>query len=218
MWGWFYSRSEVVDSGSWRSVLGPYIASINMLKPWKDGLWMRQKVEETHTFDLIKLFTYPHMPPGLFAGHMKDKGGLGKGERERGIERERALLRPGTRREKVQWHAGRKSASDQQGLANQSVRRAASCSFWLERKEPRSRWCSPVPAVLQRKQKINKKNKKKERRKKKKMTIKETHPRLMWGRYCITFGLCVPVFSLAWFLMFCLALLCINIPGTWEYL
>lgn len=26
---------------------------------------------DSHTFDLIKLFTYPHMPPGPFAGHMK---------------------------------------------------------------------------------------------------------------------------------------------------
>lgn len=30
---------------------------------------------DSHTFDLIKLFTYPHMPPGSFAGHMKDRPG-----------------------------------------------------------------------------------------------------------------------------------------------
>lgn len=37
---------------------------------------------DSHTFDLIKLFTYPHMPPGLVAGHMKDRPGQRR-ERER---------------------------------------------------------------------------------------------------------------------------------------
>lgn len=51
---------------------------------------------DSHTFDLIKLFTYPHMPPGPFAGHMKDGPGQ---RRERG---EGAFAGPGIRREKVQ--------------------------------------------------------------------------------------------------------------------
>lgn len=126
-------------------MLVPYIASVNILLLSEGVFEWGENRGDSHTFDLIKLFTYPHMPPGPFAGHMKDGPGQ---RRERG--RGRALLGPGIRREKVQWHAGRKSASDQQGLANQSVRREASCSFWPERKEPRSRWCSPVPAVLQR--------------------------------------------------------------------
>lgn len=101
------------------------------------------KKEETLT--LLTSLNYLHIPichPDHSQGTWRT--GLGKDEREK------TLLGPGTRREKVQWHAGRKSASDQQGLANQSFRRAASCSFWLERKELWSRWCSPVPAVLQR--------------------------------------------------------------------
>lgn len=80
---------------------------------------------DAHTFDLIKLFTYPHMPAGSFTGAHEG----------RGTERER-------------WHSARRrefndaqggwggveEASDQQGLANESVRREASCSFWLRRK------------------------------------------------------------------------------------
>lgn len=123
------------------------------------------KKEETLT--LLTSLNYLHIPichPDHSQGTWRT--GLGKDGREK------TLLGPGTRREKVQWHAGRKSASDQQGLANQSFRRAASCSFWLEWKELWSRWCSPVPAVLQRRGK-------KEVKKKKKRTIKETHPCLM---------------------------------------
>ena len=65
--------------------MGPNIAGVNMLKPWNDGLDEAKSRGDSHTFDLIKLFTYPHMPPGLFTGHMKDEG---PGQRrERGRER-----------------------------------------------------------------------------------------------------------------------------------
>ena len=130
---------------SWTHILLAWTLFSDSLMSWQEGFGCGWSRGDSHTFDLIKLFTYPHMPPGPFAGHMKD----GAWAKTRGGERG-ALLGPGIQREKVQWHAGRKSASDQQGLANQSVRREASCSFWPQRKEPRSRWCSPVPAVLQR--------------------------------------------------------------------
>lgn len=74
--------------------------------PWKRFEW-REKRGDSHTFDLIKLFTYPHMPPGPFAGHMKDGPGQRR-ERENTPRtwhsaRESSMTR---REEKRKWPAG----------------------------------------------------------------------------------------------------------------
>lgn len=75
------------------------------LIPWKQGRSEGAVRGDSHTFDLIKLFTYPHMPPGPIAGHMKDgawaKRRAGERERQRGRKREREYssdLAPGERK------------------------------------------------------------------------------------------------------------------------
>lgn len=69
------------------STLEQCFASMNILLLPDDavegGFGRGESRGDSHTFDLIKLFTYPHMPPGSFAGHMKD----GPGQR-RETERE----------------------------------------------------------------------------------------------------------------------------------
>lgn len=68
------------------------------------------------------------MPAGLFTGAHEGQGT----ERERwhsARRREFNLVRGGEG-----GREGGEEASDQQGLANESVRREASCSFWLQRK------------------------------------------------------------------------------------
>lgn len=152
---------------------------------------------------LLTSLDYLHIP--ICRPDHSGGGGAHEGQKER----ERKLLQPGTQREKVQWraHGGRKSASDQQGLANQE-RQKSSQLFVLAgagKKGSRSRWCSLVPAVLQRR-----------RRKKWKMTMKESC--LIWGH----FAFLLPFFSFfpptSDFYCFCPSLLFINIPGKHEYL
>lgn len=111
MWG------ASIISGGWLQVIKVNIGPIycyykHFIICWshrKDGLDEGKSRGDSHTFDLIKLFTYPHMPPGLFAGHMKD-GGLGKDERGRESTpqtwhsaRESSMT---CREEKRKWPAG----------------------------------------------------------------------------------------------------------------
>ncbi|CAJ1087694.1 Hypothetical predicted protein [Xyrichtys novacula] len=116
------------------------------------------------------------MPPGPFAGHMKDGPGKDWGERGGGIVSSSDLAFSERKFNDMQ---GGKSTSDQQGLANQSVRRVASCSFWTQRKS------SPEQVVQRGASGATEEEKKKKKKEKKKMVIKE----IMCGCSCSTAGL-----------------------------
>lgn len=141
--------------------------------PWKECL-DEGKVEETLT--LLTSLNYLHIPI-CHPDHSQGTWRTGLGKDERGREstprtwhsaRESSMT---CREEKRKWPAG----------ISQSERQKRSQLFILAGAERAPEQVVPPGASG-----ATEEEKKKER---KKMTIKESHPRLMWGCYCITFGL-----------------------------